>query len=346
ESMDQRIADADRSAVETRRDMTMGLLRLRENDATVERIAEQVADVDRDRVQLGREQAQLLVLLTQQRHRLDAMEQHAREFAASAVHRLDQLTGDVGRLPPAVPAAPPRSDVPALDYVRFEQRFRGSSEQVLEQQRRYLPLFDGASDVLDIGCGRGEFMELLISRGVTCRGVDLDSGMVAACRERGLDVEYGDALELLRGLPDNSLGGAFSAQVVEHLTPAQLAELTDLLGRKLRPGAPVVMETINPMSLLAASTHFLLDLSHTRLVHPETLKFLLDCAGFVDFELLPSSPVPDDVRLEYLPRFSDAGLRDEWMDAMNRNLERLNGFLYGFQDYALAARRLGGEAAE
>lgn len=316
-----------------------------------------VAWMDRATTDARRDAALFRVQLAQERQRVAELEQQARALHDALMRRLDLLTSDMSarldRLerrtldraavgPPAVPESPPRADLPAVDYVRFEQRFRGPSEQVRAAQRDYLPYFAGAAEVLDIGCGRGEFMEMLREAGVTAVGVDLDADMVAACRAKGLEVVHGDALAWLRARPAGSLGGAFSAQVIEHLTPAQLVELVALLGRTLRPGAPVVFETINPMSLVAASSHFLLDLSHTRLVHPEALRFLLECAGFGDIQVLLRSPAPPDIQLEKLPWPGDAGLLDEWAQTMNRNVDRLNGFLYGHQDYAVVARRLGG----
>ncbi|MBI4496780.1 MAG: class I SAM-dependent methyltransferase [Chloroflexi bacterium] len=309
--------------------------------ATIAGLPQDSGERDRALVDLQREVGALRVRLRQQQRHLEeaerllaSLEQESRLLA----RRVAQDRRPVS--PPAVdgPAAPavPR---PEIDYYRFELRFRGTPDQIREHQRQYVPYFAGAADVLDIGCGRGEFLELLREAGVSCRGVDLDRDMVAACHEKGLEVVEADALAYLRAQEDGSLGGAFTAQLVEHLEPGTLVALIDLLGRKLRPGAPVVIETINPLCLLAANSHFLLDLSHVRLVHPETLKFLLEGAGFSALDVRYTSPVPEEVQLEGMPSPGDGGPLDALCRVHNRNMQKINGFLYGYQDYAVVGLR-------
>jgi ATP synthase F1 delta subunit len=110
----------------------------------------------------------------------------------------------------------------------------GSTETIRARLESYLPYFDGASDVLDVGCGRGEFLDLLQARGVTGRGLDLNHEMVEVCRARGLDVAEGDVVSYLESLPDASLGGLFAAQVVEHLQPGYLLRFLELVIGKHR----------------------------------------------------------------------------------------------------------------
>src|SRR6188472_231332 len=125
---------------------------------------------------------------------------------------------------------------------------RGSTADVRERQRPYVDDFRGAAPVLDVGCGRGEFLGLLREAGIEARGVDADADMVAFARGAGLDVVQADAVAYLEGLDDGSLGGVFAAQLVEHLPPAALLRLLQLAARKLRPGGLLVAETINPLS--------------------------------------------------------------------------------------------------
>jgi O-antigen chain-terminating methyltransferase len=120
------------------------------------------------------------------------------------------------------PPASAALDTLSHKYVGFEDAFRGSPEAIRARLSDYVALFAGASDVLDIGCGRGEFLGLLREQGVSGRGIDLNDAMVEVCREKGLPATTADALSYLRGLPDGSLGGLFAAQVVEHLEPAYL----------------------------------------------------------------------------------------------------------------------------
>src|SRR2546421_7355315 len=108
------------------------------------------------------------------------------------------------------------------DYFAFESRMRGRTEDIRERQRVYLDDFREAGPVLDIGCGRGEFLTLLREAGVEARGIDSDADMVAYARGDGLDVEQADLVEYLQRLDDGSLGGIFMGQVVEHLPPGVL----------------------------------------------------------------------------------------------------------------------------
>ena len=170
-------------------------------------------------------------------------------------------------------------------YRGFEDRFRGSIDEIREKQRVHVPVFAGASDVLDIGCGRGEFLSLLKEHRIAARGIDADAGMVADARKRGLDVVQADALAYLESLPDASLGGAMASQVIEHFEPSYLIRLLPIILTKLRPAAPLVLETINPACWLAFFSSYLRDFTHVWPVHPETLQYLLQASGFVRVEI-------------------------------------------------------------
>jgi SAM-dependent methyltransferase len=227
---------------------------------------------------------------------------------------------------PATVAAQPRADT-LPDYFAFETRMRGSTDDVRRRQRAYVDDFRGAAPVLDVGCGRGEFVSLLTAAGIAARGVDADADMVAFARGEGLDVEQADALAHLESLSDGSLGGVFAAQLVEHLPAAALVRLLGLVHEKLRPGGVLVTETINPLSPLALRNYFA-DLTHAQPLVPETLEQLARQAGFADVQLRFVNAPPADAHLE-LP--DDPLLR--------RNAERVNEILFAPLDYALVARR-------
>lgn len=165
------------------------------------------------------------------------------------------------------------------DYVAFEQLFRGSAERVAELQRPYLGLVADHQPVLDVGCGRGEFLTLLAAEGITARGVDGDAGMVARCRSLGLDVVQGELNEHLAGLPDCSLGTIFCAQVIEHLPHEQLLRLLELSLRKLAPGGLFIAETVNPHRISSLKT-FWVDLTHQHPIFPEVALAICAIAGF------------------------------------------------------------------
>src|SRR5262245_49178029 len=220
-------------------------------------------------------------------------------------------------------------------YVGFEDQFRGSPDEIRRRVEEYLPLFANASDVLDVGCGRGEFLELLRDRGVGARGIDINPAMVEVSRRKGLEAETGDALAYLGGLSDGSLGGLFAAQVVEHLEPRYLMRLLDAAFDKLRSGAPIVLETINPSCWFAFFESYIRDLTHVRPVHPDTLKYLLIATGFQRVEIRYRAPYPEADKLQALARSSGAPTSlDDMIETLNANVEKINRLLFTYLDYA------------
>jgi SAM-dependent methyltransferase len=236
---------------------------------------------------------------------------------------------------PTEPTAEPAA--PAFDYFAFETRMRGPRALIVERQREYLEDFRDAAPVLDVGCGRGEFLSLLVEAGIAAKGVDIDPDMAAFCRGQGLDVEEADALTYLDGLDEGSLGGIFAAQFVEHLKPGPLTAFIAIAASRLRPGGVMVLETINPLSLFALRNYFA-DLTHAQPLIPDTLSMLVKQAGFegVDVRFLnepEEAQVLETVELPPDPAFDPA------RRALESNRARLNEVVFGPQDYALVARR-------
>jgi O-antigen chain-terminating methyltransferase len=218
---------------------------------------------------------------------------------------------------------------PLLDYFWFQERFRGDEAEIKRKQETYLPYFRGRKRVVDLGCGRGEFLELMRENGICAQGVELNRDMVLLAREKGLDVVQTDLFDYLVSLPPHSLDGIFCAQVVEHLTPEQLLELIDLARLKLCPGSPLVLETINPACLTALARYFFQDLTHRQPIHPQALKFLLESRGFQPLELLYLAPVECS-----LPRREWPGLSTSEQAQFERCIDILNEVIFGYQDYA------------
>ena len=200
--------------------------------------------------------------------------------------------------------------------------------------------------MLDIGCGRGEFLELLRAGGIGARGIDANAEMVERSRERSLDVTQADALAYVVALPEESLGGLFAAQVVEHLEADYLLALLAALQRALRPGARIVLETINPASWSAFFSSYIRDITHRHPLHPDTLSYLLRAHGFVDVEIVYSAPVPDAGRLRRMPAEPTPGdtpagaALGNLIEAFNGNVDRLNGLLFATRTTRPWAREL------
>jgi O-antigen chain-terminating methyltransferase len=265
-------------------------------------------------------------------NRIAAVERRLRRL----VHMLEIGALDRG---PAVSAGTdltppvPQPLEPEIDYAGFEDHFRGSEEDIKARQRIYLPYFRGRADVLDIGCGRGEFLELLREDGIAARGVDLDLDMVLQCRDKHLDVAMADAFIYLEALADDSLGGVFAAQVIEHLPARRIAALVKLCHRKLAPGAALILETPNPTCLMVFADTFYRDFSHVQPLHPETMRFLLETTGFQAVEVRFSGSVDDAMKI---PRLDVLGTG---IERFNAAIERLNALLFGFLDYAVIGRK-------
>jgi O-antigen chain-terminating methyltransferase len=231
-----------------------------------------------------------------------------------------------------VAAQPGAAAIP--DYFAFESRMRGATETVRERQRVYVADVRDAAPVLDVGCGRGEFLALLRDAGIEARGVDADGDMVAFARGEGLEVEQADAIAYLERLEDDSLGAVFAAQVVEHLPPPVLVRLLELAHAKLRAGGLLIAETINPLSPLALRSYFS-DLTHAQPLVPETLALLARQAGFGEVETRYLNEPEQRLRAVELPPAEEFNAA---RTALAANVTRLNETLFAPLDYAILAR--------
>ena len=269
-----------------------------------------------------------------------------RERLAFAEQRTLALKRDVERLLsgqwPA--AAAPTATTEAATYVGFEDRFRGSQSEIRRRVEDYLPLLASASDIVDVGCGRGELLDLLKQQGVSARGVDTNAAMVQLCLARGLEVESGDAVAYLERQPDGAIGGLVAIQVVEHFEPMYLGRFLETAYHKMRPGAPLVLETINPACWMAFFETYIRDLTHQRPLHPDTLKYLVQASGFQNADVRFRQPVGDGDKLDRvsLPAGAissgDSALAG-LAQAINAHADKLNARLFSSMDYAIIARR-------
>lgn len=231
----------------------------------------------------------------------------------------------------AASTAPGQQDDPhRLDafYLAFENRFRGERSDIKERVRFYLPFLSEARagtaerPIVDVGCGRGEWLELLNDNALRATGVDMNEAMVAQCRQRNLDAVLGDAVQHLRSLPDESVGAVTGFHIIEHLPLQTLMDLLLECHRVLGPGGLVLFESPNCKNLTVGACNFYIDPTHRNPVFPETAEFLLNMHGF------------EQVRLEYLGRPGEIPLARDTADSVV-----LAELLYGAQDFACLARK-------
>jgi O-antigen chain-terminating methyltransferase len=220
----------------------------------------------------------------------------------------------------------------ALDgfYMVFEDHFRGSREDILKRLEDYLPLVEDCLSsveqeglVLDLGCGRGEWLELLVTRGVKACGIDNNAGFLVLCEQLKLDVVESDALEYLRSLPDASVSIVSGFHIIEHLRFDVLMSLVDEVQRVLQPGGMVIFETPNPKNLIVGACNFYADPTHVRQIFPDLLEFVMQSRGYRDVELRYLNPHPPAQQLftEEAPMLA----------------AQLNGLLSCARDFAVVA---------
>jgi O-antigen chain-terminating methyltransferase len=233
-----------------------------------------------------------------------------------------QRAGRAPDFPAQAPLAAQPSAAPALDYARFAERFRGPEENVRKSLAFYRPWFEGRASVLDIGCGRGEFLELMRDLVVPAKGIDLSEESVAECRSKGLNAETADLFTALGGAPDGELDGIFCSQVVEHLDPLLLPGMISLCAEKLARGGVIAIETPNPECLAIFASFFYLDPTHTRPVPSPLLEFYMTEAGLSEIETHPLSPA-----IEMFPEIAELP-------------EVFRKRFFGGLDYAIIGRKL------
>lgn len=184
------------------------------------------------------------------------------------------------------PASSPRQPAREGFYRVFEDRFRGSRDLVSSRLRAYLPfieplkLIGGCPAAVDLGCGRGEWLELLADNGFDAQGIDLDDGMLSACHERGLRADKGEAVAFLKQLPSDSRAIVSGFHIAEHLPFSKLEALVHEAKRVLQPAGLLILETPNPENFGVATLSFYCDPTHLRPLPPELLAFLTEYCGF------------------------------------------------------------------
>ncbi len=267
--------------------------------AQIERLCLQL---EQSRAEVALQERRMALILEEVRSRLPGPfdQQQLEIIATEEQHKLDAL------------------------YAELEDNFRGSHEEIKERFRTYLPhikslVITGDMPIVDLGCGRGEWLELLKEEGYRALGVDTNSVLLDRCRARGLDVIESDALRYLRGLPDDGLSAITGFHIIEHLEIEVLMKLLDEIVRVLHPGGVVIFETPNPENVLVGSNYFYFDPTHRNPLPSLLMNFLLTSRGLQRIEVM-NLHAWDQARI----------------GGKNELTARFNKLFYGPMDYAIA----------
>lgn len=273
--------------------------------------------------------------------------EQASAYQRSELQRTRSLVGRLSRgaapIDGAVaePAPSVEWSADALDeqgYLDFEERFRGSRDEIRARQQdavQYVKdLQPGQGPLLDVACGRGEWLDVLGSEGIEAYGVDSNAAMIADAAAAGLDVRCEDALVHLAKVDESSLQAISAFHFVEHIPLGVLVKMLDDSLLALRPGGILLFETPNPTNLMVGAASFYLDPTHVRPIHPEFLRFLVESRGFVDVQIHYVHPaIPADTMIA-------SGPPEGYPDArLDRAVSAVEAFVYGPQDYVLTAQR-------
>jgi SAM-dependent methyltransferase len=304
------------AALQSLRKVLFGELEKRVNDMRADIASREARVVEREArvVELERACLQLKTNLNLQERRLGILLEEARKRLPEpfAPDQLQLFSEEERHLLDAL-------------YVSFEDQFRGSREEMKGRLRVYLPILEGARlgtaemPVLDLGCGRGEWLALLKERDMRAQGVDMNRVLVEECRGQGLEVIEADAIAYLRSLPDGRLGAVTGFHFIEHLPFDGFIKLLDEVVRVLKPGGVAVFETPNPENVLVGSYNFYLDPTHRNPLPSPVVKFMVEARGLCRAEIMPLHP-------SEATRVEEAGL-----DVA----KRFNDYFYGPQDYAV-----------
>lgn len=300
--------------------------------------SEQITRHEQLRAELG---SQLAEQVTKQQQLRSEIDEQLQQFAQRQQRAHDELAAQEARLRILLEEVNRNADTSSsfaqvaaeesdhlLDgfYASFEDQFRGERDEVRRRLEVYVPTLKEAQitgDVLDIGCGRGEWLQLLETEGIKAQGVDRNRVFVDECRRAGLTVTEADALTHLRTLPAESLNAITSFHLVEHLPFETLIKLLDEMVRTLKRGGLLILETPNPENLLVGGCNFYTDPTHQHPIPSQTLQFLLESRGLHDIKILKLRPW-DEARIE-----GDSEI-----------IKRFNDMFYSAPDYGIIAARV------
>lgn len=226
-------------------------------------------------------------------------------------------------------------NTPQIDYFKFENKFRGTRENIKFSQRHYVEYFktNGGCDILDIGCGRGEFLELMCDYEIPARGIDIYEPFIEYCNNRGFKADLEDALTYLNSLEDNSIGGIFMGQVVEHLSSDYILALIKVAYKKLVPGTYFIIETPNPESI-STFQFFYVDMGHLKPIHYLTLEYFFKEANYAEVFRFNNEYSKYPVEAKHIE-----GDGIENSVEFNKGIDVINELIFGYRDYTIIAKK-------
>ena len=273
-------------------------------------------------LKLSSARQQVAAQLTQLHHFQDAAKRTLGQLNAR-INQLDDFSQAIIRAATTDPV-----EKAAMDsfYLEFEDAFRGTREDVMARFKIYLPYIDKFMDddtahIVDVGCGRGEWLELLGRHGIKATGIDLNQVMVDSCLARGFEAQCMDAIQYLRQQAEGSLAAVTGFHIIEHVSFKTLLALFDAALWALRPDGIVIFETPNPENIQVGSCNFYYDPTHLNPIVPVVAQFIARQRGFAHADILRLHPYPDSHRL----------IEDSEM------VRRFNNEHYGPQDFAVLA---------
>jgi len=276
-------------------------------------------------------------------HKTENLDRQSDAFSASVAKMLLQYRRNegstVGQENTEVQSDEKKADVSdniytILDYFKFQNDFRGTRSVIAERQKIYLPYFQNCTGpVIDIGCGRGEFLRLMKDNHIPAFGIDLYPEYEVEGELYGLDIRQGNGIEFVKN-SELQFGGIFAAQVIEHISFSELQDLCAAAYKKLVPGAYLVMETPNPTCLSMFTSSFYIDPTHNKPIHPLLLEYLLKEVGFIEVQTIFTEASRTDFAL---PMIESDAIKN--LEEVNRAIERISNFLYGSLDYAVIAKK-------
>lgn len=269
---------------------------------------------------------------------LDSESRSLKRLLANAYQQVRQLEYQLDLLK-ADGSNSPQIDIPSAgvggDYLKqseidrfyfaFEEACRGPQSEILIRLSRYIPIVpaDGSKRVVDVGCGRGEWLDLLSKNGFDAMGLDINEVMVQICRDKGLNAQKQDVIDFLSNQQEGALAAVTGFHVAEHISLDLLLRLIKESHRALEKGGVLILETPNPENLLVGSHTFYHDPTHRNPLTPTLMTFMAQYFGFSEVEILRLNSYPEQAKVPGLDPLT----------------ERVNGHLCGPQDFALVARK-------